>query len=163
MRTLCELFFVLMCLLWLLLVPQAPFLLLGPAAAFVDPAPIWRFGYLPIVVLTVATAVLHAVKFLRPYWTPARSVARTAIHLASFIVSVGLLGGGEWFVAAQAAAGSTAVHVNRVIDVVNASFAIGLVFTAILNLVEFLRELRLLNVRRRAPAPADSAHAPGTR
>jgi hypothetical protein len=163
MRTLCELFFVLMCLVWLLLVPQAPYLLLGPAASFVDPAPIWRLGYLPIVVLTVATAVLHGVNFLRPYWTQPRSVTRVGIQLASFIVFVGLLGAGEWFVASQAAAASTGVQVNRVIEIINASFAIGLLFTAIMSLVEFVRELRLLHVRRHAPAPTVSAHARGTR
>jgi hypothetical protein len=137
--------------------------LLGPAASFVDPAPIWRLGYLPIVVLTVATAVLHGVNFLRPYWTQPRSVTRVGIQLASFIVFVGLLGAGEWFVASQAAAASTGVQVNRVIEIINASFAIGLLFTAIMSLVEFVRELRLLHVRRHAPAPTVSAHARGTR
>jgi hypothetical protein len=162
LRTLCELFFVLMCLVWLLLVPQAPYLLLGPAASLVDPAPVWRLGYFPIVLLTVATAVLCVVNFLRPYWTPGRSVARAAIHLASFIVFAGLAGAGEWFVASQAAVSQTNVHVNvrGVIDIINASFAFGLLFTAIFNLVELFRELRRLNVRRYAP---DSAHAPGTR
>jgi hypothetical protein len=163
MRTLCDLLFELMCLVWLLLVPQAPFLLLGPAAAFVDPAPILRLGYLPIVVLTIATAVLNGVNFVRPYWTPGKSVARAAIHLASFIVFAGLFGAGEWFVASQAAAASTGVHVTGVIDIINASCAIGLLFTAIVSLVELLRELGRLNARRRASAPADSAHAPGTR
>jgi hypothetical protein len=88
---------------------------------------------------------------------------KAAIHLASFIVFTGLLGGGEWFIASQAAPASTGVQVNRVVDIINTGFAIGLLFTAILGLVEFLRELRLLNARRRAPAPADSPHAPGTR
>jgi hypothetical protein len=161
MRTLCELFFVVMCLVWLLLVPQAPFLLLGPASVFVDPAPIWRLAYLPIVLLTVATAVLYGVNFFRPYWTQGRSVAKAAIHLASFIVFAGLFGAGEWFVASPAAAASTGVQVNRVVDIINASCAIGLLFTAIISLVELLRELRLLNVRRHAPA--DSAHVRGTR
>jgi hypothetical protein len=77
-------------------------------------------------------------------------------------VFAGLAGAGEWFVASQAAAASTGVHVNirGVIDIINASFAIGLLFTAIFNLVELFRELRRLNVRRHA---SDSAHAPGAR
>jgi hypothetical protein len=122
-----------------------------------------RLAYLPIVVLTIATAVLNGVNFLRPYWTPGKSVARAAIHLASFIVFAGLSGAGEWFVASQAAAASTGLHVNGVIDIINASCAIGLLFTAIVSLVELLRELRRLNARRRASSPADSVHAPGTR
>jgi hypothetical protein len=162
MRTICELFFVLTCLVWLLLVPQAPFLLLGPAAAFVDPAPIWRLAYLPLVLLTAATVALHGVNALRPYWTPAKSIARVALHLASFIVFVGLFGAGEWFVASQAAP-SVGGQLTRVVDIINASCAIGLLFAAMLNLVEFVRELRLLNGRRHAPAPRDSAHARGAR
>ena len=75
----------------------------GLPAAFVDPAPIWRLGYLPIVLLTAATAVLYGVNFFRPYWTQGRSVAkRWRSHVASFIVFAGLFGAGEWFVASSA-------------------------------------------------------------
>ena len=73
LRALCELFFVLAGAVWLLLLPGAPFLILGPAAALVEFAPIWHLVYPLTVLLTLATAALHIVDFVRPYWTKARA------------------------------------------------------------------------------------------
>ena len=42
LRASCELFAALVGLIWLLLLPVAPFLILGPAAAIVEFAPVWR-------------------------------------------------------------------------------------------------------------------------
>ena len=37
--------------IWLLLLPHYPFLILGPAAGFLKPAPMWHTFYLPIVLV----------------------------------------------------------------------------------------------------------------
>lgn len=125
-RTLCELFFVLVSLVWLLVLPRMPFLLLGPAAAVVEPSAVWQRAYLPIVLLTVATAVLHIVNVVRPYWTKTRSLARVAIH------------------------------VGRLVDIINASCQVGFVVAAIITAIEILRELRRMHSRRRAAYAVDS-------
>jgi hypothetical protein len=61
-------------LLWWLAIPKAPFLVFGPAAAFLALAPIWQQLYLPIAVIwVVSLAVLWAV-LLRPDWGRVRTI-----------------------------------------------------------------------------------------
>ena len=50
-KTACELIFNLMALAWLLLVPYKPFLILGPAASFLNAAPMWHTFYAPVLLL----------------------------------------------------------------------------------------------------------------
>jgi hypothetical protein len=52
---------------WLLALPSYPFLLIGPAAYAVKPAPIWSTVYLPILILAVAGIAENAVILLRPH------------------------------------------------------------------------------------------------
>jgi hypothetical protein len=68
-QTICELAFNVFGLVWLLLVPNHPFLILGPAAAFLKLGPILHTFYIPIVLLTVAVIVRLAVALARSQWT----------------------------------------------------------------------------------------------
>ena len=97
LKTLCELAFVLLGIGWLLLLPRSPFLILGPAAALVEYAPVWRFVYVPMVLLAVATAILHVVDFVRPYRTRSRELTRVAINVASLFLMVFLSQAGDLF------------------------------------------------------------------
>ena len=72
LNSLFELLFLSVSLLWLSLVPAFPWLLFGGASRILEPAPIWRVVYLPIVGLTAGGAILGAINFIRPFWTPAR-------------------------------------------------------------------------------------------
>ncbi len=156
-RTMCELAFLIPALIWLLLVPRAPFLLLGPAAALVDPAPIWWVVYLPIVMLTIATAALHAVNFSRPYWTRARSLARLGIQAATLFVFVILLRAGDSFTAAHSATLAGGPEAD-VINIINMSFQIGFVVMIAVSAVVIARELYRLRHLGRTPRhePADT-------
>ena len=102
--SLCELLFTSAAVVWLLLVPNARFLVLGPAAEFLELAPIWSVAYVPILALTLATAVLSFVNFTKPSWTPARSWARLAIHAAAVVVVGVVLRAGVWVIAGVDAA-----------------------------------------------------------
>lgn len=160
--TACELLLVSACLVWLLLARRAPYLILGPASAFLAAAPIWRVVYVPIVFLTLATAALHAVNFVRPYWTKSRSVMRMAISGASFVLFVVLVNAGEWFVRAPAAAVPNGLRADRMLDLVNAGCKIGLAVAAVITVGEIVREVYRLRNRRNAslpygPAPARAA------
>lgn len=152
LRTLCELFFVLVGAVWLLLLPNAPFLILGPAAAIVDFGPVWRLVYPPMLLLTFATAVVHIVDFVRPYWTRARALLRLAISAAWLFVFTFLARVDELFLS-----GSTvsrvpeSVPVDRVVDIVNVSFQIGSVVAAVITVIEIVRALRRLKHRRSIP------------
>ena len=65
-RSLCEFLLSAASAVWLMLAPWAPFLVFGPAAAFLEPAPIWRLAYVPLLLMTVAGAMLSFINFARP-------------------------------------------------------------------------------------------------
>ncbi len=56
-------------LVWLLLVPQYPSLILGPAAAALKAGPILHGFYLPFVFVSVVALVRSAITLARPQWT----------------------------------------------------------------------------------------------
>lgn len=160
MRTLGELLVSGVFIVWLLLLPATPFLILGPAAPLVEYASIWRLAYAPIVLLAFATAALHAIDFARPYWTRRRSLMQLAINGAYLVMLAVLLNAGEWFVpAATAPTLPEGVHVERIADLINAGFHIGFIVTGIIILVEIARELHRLRSRGSVPASPDSAAA----
>jgi len=68
-QTVCELVFNVFGLVWLLLLPHHPFLIMGPAAAFLKFGPIWHSFYVPIVLLTVGVILRLALTLARPQWT----------------------------------------------------------------------------------------------
>ena len=59
-------------LLWLLAIPEYPFLIVGPTAFLLKGAPIWQTVYWPLVALSVAAIFEHVVRLLRPQlsWFP---------------------------------------------------------------------------------------------
>ena len=159
-RALCDLTFAAAALLWLLLLPSAPYLLLGPAAAFADPAPTLRLAYFPIVGLAAAMVALHATYVSRPYWTKARAVARLGIYAGYLFLSGFLLTANDWFVvAAPTAAGGAASRATAVVDIINASFQIGFVFVLLMTVVEAVRELHRLRSRSASPSTSAPARA----
>jgi hypothetical protein len=78
-------------LLWWLAIPQAPFLVFGPAASFLALAPIWHQLYLPISLIWLASlAGLWAV-LLRPDWVRMRKVGRFLTEGLSLVLAAILL------------------------------------------------------------------------
>lgn len=68
-QTVCELGFQVMALVWLLLIPQHPFLILGPAAGFLKATPLVHAFYLPIVLLWMLSVARSASILAKPEWT----------------------------------------------------------------------------------------------
>jgi hypothetical protein len=163
LRTLCDLSFVLMYLVWLLLLPRSPWLLFGPVAALVQYAPAWRVVYVPMVLLALGTAVLHVVDFVRPYRARSRELMRVAISAGSLVVLVFLARAGDLFLPNPTAALSEGIEVTRVADVVNAGFQIGLAVTAAITVFEIWRGLRRLRHGHGTPLSSGSAHARAAR
>ncbi len=155
-RSACELVLGVACTAWLLLLPWAPFLLFGPAAAVIQPAPVWHVVYPLILLLAVTGVVQSAVNFARPYWTPARSVTRAAIHGATFFVAAFLLRAREWVVARTGAMLPGEANLDQVVGMINTGVQIGLIVTCIVSLVEIARELR----RATSATSSESASAP---
>jgi hypothetical protein len=159
-RSMCEFLLGTACTVWLLLLPWAPILFLGPAAALLEPTPIWRLAYVPILLLTAAGAGHSFVNFTRPYRTPTRSLVRAAIHGGTFLVSAFLLRSGELVRERSDATMPDGVPPNLV-DIVNWGFQIGLVVVCIVSVVEIVLEAhRARSGIKAAPCPpSDSAPA----
>lgn len=68
-QTVCDLAFNAFGLVWLLLVPHHPFLIFGPASAFLKLGPIWHTFYVPALLLSAIALVRLAITLARPRWT----------------------------------------------------------------------------------------------
>ena len=82
-----ELIFGVFGLVWLLAVPSYPFLLVGPAALIVKPAPIWAEVYIPLLVLAMAGITENVITLLRPDLRWFRPVFR--IFSSAFCIWIG--------------------------------------------------------------------------
>jgi hypothetical protein len=157
---LAELFVASAALVWLLIIPGSPHLLFGPAAGALAPAPIWQVVYVPFVLLMAAGAVLGLVNVLRPYWTPVRSFVRIGLQVGMLIV-LGVLFRAEVWVLARPGATLPGVDaLDRLLEVVNRTFEIGLVIAVIVCLIEIGKEAYRLYSRR---SLTDPSHASVTR
>jgi hypothetical protein len=68
-KSACELGFACFGLIWVLLVPTYPWLILGPAAIFLKGSPMMHPFYIPIVLLSVIGLLRSATILARPQWT----------------------------------------------------------------------------------------------
>jgi len=135
-QAVCELGFGWFGLIWLLLLPQYPVLILGPAAAFLKAAPMWHSFYLPIVLLAAVSVVRSAVILVRPRWTwfPATShllqTALSMLLLHYILAAAGQTAGGNWHPFVVAADGvSDSTKFIHIAAIVNASILLSLVCT----------------------------------
>jgi len=102
----CGIVFGIFGLLWLLAIPDYPFLIIGPAAYLVRGAPIWQTVYWPLVALAVAGIFEHVVRLLRPeltWFPPTFKIATTLLsawiinallHTQTYVLPVGPQGAG---------------------------------------------------------------------
>lgn len=121
-------------LLWLLAIPQYPFLILGPAAAFLQLAPMWHSVFVPMVLLSAAGLARQCVSLMRPQWDwfpPAARLLTTVFSLVLLNFTVNVAAQtlkGEWHpyvVVANSLQGSA--HLDRVAAFVNLSVLVTLV------------------------------------
>jgi hypothetical protein len=169
-QTIFELIFGVVGLMWLLLLPQYPFLILGPAAAFLKPSPIWHSLYLPVVVLSVAGLAGQCVSLARPQWTWLPLAARlvtTVLWLAvvNFLINAaGHAPNSDWHpyvIAASAvrASGQSSTQLDHIAAIVNASVLLTLAVMwlgfCIAGIIQTWQLMRL--VRRRSPQARDPA------
>jgi hypothetical protein len=134
-----ELVFGIIGLIWILLVPYFPFLILGPAAAFLNASPIWHTFYLPIVLLGLLGLARDCFSIARPDLPRFPAFGRlvsTALNLLllHFLLNAAAhaphLPGGDWapFVMLKDAARDSAQY-KRLAAIVNVSILISLALT----------------------------------
>lgn len=131
-QTVCQLAFAVFGLVWLLLLPQYPVLILGPAAAFLKAAPTMHAVYLPVVLLGVMAILRPAITLARPQWEwfPPLAEALQAVFslvLVNFLIMVAVQTSGDWhpfLVLADSV--TSAQQFVRVAAIVNVSILISL-------------------------------------
>jgi len=152
-------------LAWLLAVPSYPFLILGPAAAFLKPGPIWQHFYLPMVLLALLGLVHQCISLARPQWTWFPYAARLLTTVLTMILLNSMINAaqglsGEWhsFVVLANAALSSPQH-DRMAAIVNtcvllslAGVWIGLSIAGVKQTWELLQEVRKNPSHKRAAA-----------
>jgi len=154
LKALCEFGFSIFGLVWLLLVPHYPFLILGPAAAFLKAGPILHTFYLPFVLISVVALVRSGVILARPQWgwfPPLSQLLQsvlTLILLHYLIEVISKTPGAYQFVVLQDAVRDSRKYF-QIAGIVNLSILVSVAFTwlgvciaAITQTWEFLGYLR---------------------
>ena len=138
---------------WWLVVPGSPFLLLGPAAAYVTPGPGWHAMHLPVAALMLLAIGLHAIALVRP---ALRLPMRVGAHVLA-LAGIGLLVARGELLAPLRGPGTPAdlSHVMRMID---AAVGVALGVALVITLIEMGRDLwRLRRARRAGPVAASAS------
>ncbi|HKW31554.1 MAG TPA: hypothetical protein VJN92_01015 [Candidatus Acidoferrum sp.] len=137
-------------LVWMTEVQNYPFLILGPAAAFLKLAPIWYQVYFPIVLLTVFEIVRATINLARPDWTLFRAVYSVFVHFGGLAVVYFLIRAGSWVIAGDSAPGTAGGYAHAA-QIVNQWIYYGLWVTAIFSTVRLIvRVARLLRAQRQS-------------
>lgn len=155
-NTICQLIFAIFGLVWLLLLPHHPFLILGPAAAMLQAGPVLHPFYVPIALLSGLTILRPAIVLARPEWNWFPSFGEAVQALLGLIVlnfiikAAGVTSGAGWhpFVVPTEALRNSAQYI-RVAAIVNLSILVsvlclwfGLCITLIVHSWKFVRALR---------------------
>jgi hypothetical protein len=133
-------------LIWLRVAQGAPFLIFGPAAAFLRPAPVWHQFYWPVVILALLGIVQALVNVVRPDWLRVMVVYRALTAAAWIVILFLLIRAGHWVV--LAGDGPHAENLRHTADILNQITiysAAGFTVVAIYNFVRHLRRLLRLS------------------
>lgn len=162
----CQMVFALFGLLWLLLLPQYPVLILGPAAAFLQAAPVVHSIYGFVVLLAVLSVLQPAIMLANPEWTwvpPLSQLLQTVFSmiLAKILINAAAhVPAGDWhpFVVLSDSVKNSAPYLKTV-AVLNASILVGLVcawvglcIAILVHLWRLMRSLRRRETGTQQPA-----------
>lgn len=155
-QTVCELVFGWFGLIWLLLLPSYPVLILGPAAAFLKAAPMWHTFYLPILLVAIFGLLRSGMILARPQWAWFPSFSQLLQTILSLVVlhfiisAASQTASGNWhpFVILADSVRDSA-HYARIAAIVNASIMLslasawfGLCIAGIIQTWEFMGQVR---------------------
>jgi hypothetical protein len=131
-------------IVWWQAVPQAPFLLLGPAAGVIAPGPVWTALHWPILLLVAAGVAQGCLNLIRPQWTLVRASLGLAVQAGGLVILCLVLRAGNWIVLAPEVQDPT--RYSRVVEIVNQTFfycfLIGLIVAGVRFVWDCLRQFR---------------------
>ena len=141
---------------WLEAIKSSPFLVFGPASAFLKAAPVWSRLYAPIVILSLAQMLQSVINLFRPDWVRLRSFVRLAAGAVGLVICFFLLKAGTWVVPAVANLSS---GYQEAVFIVNKTILWTLSAAVVIQAVILFVELRRLTRGLTTPADANSTDA----
>src|SRR5579863_900959 len=164
LKAVCEFGFNIFGLVWLLLLPRFPFLILGPAATILKAGPMLHMFYLPFVLVSVVALVRSGITLARPQWTWFPLLSQLLQSVLMLVVvhamlrAIGAVPSAYPFVVLQDGVRDSRKYM-QLAGIVNVSILASVVFTwlgvciaAIIQIWAFLRYLR-----QRMSAPPHTA------
>lgn len=141
----------LVALFWLHAVQHSQFLIFGPAAAFLRLSPQWNQLYLPINVLILLGIIDSGVNVIRPDWIRFHWLMHILRRLGGLILCYLLVRTGNPIVIAHLGAAPDAA---RVAQIVNQTLNYSILFTAVIFIIQLVKDVRRLLVGNPGHVPA---------
>ena len=153
LKSISELIALAVALFWLRAVQHSPFLIFGPAAAFLHLSPEWNQLYLPICALILLEMINVGITLVRPDWVRFHWLMRIVGNVGNLIVAFFLITRGKSVVMVSLSGTPNAAHVAQIVNQ-TISFCVWFaVLTIIVQLAKNVR--RLISSQHLAtPAPA---------
>lgn len=153
LKSISELIALAVALFWLRAVQHSPFLIFGPAAAFLHLSPEWNQLYLPICALILLEMINAGITLVRPDWVRFHWLMRILGNVGNLIVAFFLITRGKSVVMVSLSGTPNAAHVAQIVNQ-TISFCVWFaVLTIIVQLAKNVR--RLISSQHLAtPAPA---------
>ncbi len=129
-------------LVWLRVAAGAPFLIFGPAAAFLRPAPIWHQFYWPVVGIACLGILQGFINLIRPDWLRLMVAYRALTAIAWIVILYVVLKAGPCVILTPDAA--QAEGFRKTADILNQIGTYAAVIFALIALYNFFRHLRRL-------------------
>jgi hypothetical protein len=145
-------------LMWLRVAQGAPFLIFGPAAAFLKAAPIWHQFYWPVVGIACLGILQGFVNLIRPDWIRLMLAYRALTAIAWLVILYFVLKAGPWVVLTSDA--SQAEGFRKTADILNqvgTYAAIVFALIAVYNLIRHSRRLLRSSETTKADASRQAA------
>lgn len=140
---------------WWLLVPAHPVLLLGPAAAFLEPGPGWDATYLPVAALMGLGIAAHVAALVKP---ALRLPGRLAAHVLALAGIALIASTGDLLV--PSIAGRTPESLARLTGIIDKGVKLAAGVGALITLIEMGRDLWRLRQARQPRLAAAGASTP---
>jgi hypothetical protein len=145
-------------LVWLRVAENAPFLIFGPAAAFLRPSPIWHQFYWPVMAIVWLGILQGLINLVRPDWLRLMVAYRAITAIAWLTILYFVVKGGPWVVLTSDA--SQAEGFRKTADILNqiGTYAAAIfALIAVYNLFRHLRRLVRLSSTPKADATRETA------
>jgi hypothetical protein len=130
-------------IIWLRAIQESPFLILGPAAAFLKLAPVWRQFYFPVVLLALVGMLQAGINIFRPDWIRLRSVTRVLLSGGMLVIWFLLLRAGTWIIPPTVSA-TTTTDFSHAVQLANQCFFYGLLLAVAISGFQLFRDIRRL-------------------